>query len=99
MPDATGLLTQEERNLIAGNMQTKMRPTACPWCGANQWEVGPSIVVNATIHANGQINVAGQITPLVTLISPCGYVAHFAAKLFGLSVREPGTPTPAPAAG
>ncbi len=100
MPDAKGLLTQAERDNIAAAMKGKLKPAACPWCGVNTWEVGPSLAVSLPLLADGRVSVVGPLIPTVTLISPCGYVVHFAAGKFGLQVTQTvGTPTPAPAAG
>jgi len=100
MPDAKGILTQPERDHIAAAMQQSLTPAACPWCGVNKWEVGPSLAVSLPLLGDGRVSVVGPLVPLVTLISPCGYVAHFAAGKFGLQVNQTaGTPTPAPEAG
>ncbi len=100
MPDSQGLLLQQERDAIAAAMQGKLTPAECPWCGVNKWEVGPSLLVSLPLLADGRVSVVGPLVPMVSLISPCGYVAHFAAVKFGLQVNPPaGTPTPAPAAG
>jgi len=100
MPDAKGLLTQAERDNVAATMRGKLKPAACPWCGANTWEVGPSLAVSLPLLGDGRVSVVGPLVPMVTLISPCGHVAHFAAAKFGLQVTQTaGTPTPAPGAG
>ena len=102
MPDPNGLLLPNERAAIAGIMKTKVKPPACPWCGSPNWEVGPFVVISPAIRGNGTVDPAGPAVPLVTLMSPCGYIAHFAARLFGVEVRPNppgGTPTPAPAEG
>jgi hypothetical protein len=100
MPDANGLLLPNERQTIAAVMSNKMKTApACPWCGANKWEVGPFVVVSPAIRADGTVNPAGAAVPLVTLLSPCGYVAHFAAKLFGVEVRSNTPPSTEPTPG
>ena len=100
MPDAKGLLTQAERDHVAKTMHGKLKPAACPWCGADKWEIGPSLAVELPLLGDGRVSVVGPLVPLVTLISPCGYVAHFAAGKFGFLVNKTaGTPTPAPEAG
>ncbi|MEI9885468.1 MAG: hypothetical protein WDN08_03050 [Rhizomicrobium sp.] len=100
MPDSKGLLEQPERDAIAAAMQGKLKPADCPWCGVNKWEVGPSLIVSLPLLGDGRVSVVGPLIPMVTLLSPCGYVAHFAAVKFGLQVNQSaGTPTPAPAAG
>ncbi len=98
MPDSNGLLTRAERDYVAQTMHGKLKPTACPWCGANSWEVGPSLAVSMPLLGDGRVSLIGPLVPMVMLISPCGYVAHFAAKKFGLKVT-PSAGTPAPAAG
>jgi len=99
MPDSKGLLTQIERDRIAAAMGGTLKPAECPWCGVNKWEVGPSLTVALPLLGDGRVSVVGPLIPMVTLISPCGYVVHFAAGKFGLQVTQSaGTPTPAPAA-
>jgi hypothetical protein len=99
MPDPNGMLLPNERGGIANMMKTKMKPAPCPWCASPNWEVGPFVVVSPAIRGDGTVNPAGAAVPLVTLMSPCGYTAHFAARLFGVEVRPttPGAPVPASA--
>ncbi|HEY0104649.1 MAG TPA: hypothetical protein VGB91_01100 [Rhizomicrobium sp.] len=99
MPDANGLLTQPERDHIASVMQRTLKPTACPWCGETRWEVGMAIVVEPPLLPDGRLYLLGAVIPMVTLISPCGHVAHFAAKKFGLQVQPTEAPTPPPPMG
>jgi len=95
MPDPNGLLLPAERQAIAANMQTKVKPPACPWCGSTNWELGPFIAISSPLRANATVAAAGgPAIPLVMLMSPCGYVAHFAAKMFGVDIK----PAAAPAA-
>ena len=96
MPDANGMLLPAERQTIADLMKSKIKPPPCPWCGSNSWEVGPFVVVTPPVRLNGGISTAGPVMPLVTLMSSCGYIAHFAAGLFGVEVRPnaPGAPAP-----
>jgi hypothetical protein len=91
MPDQNGMLLDAERQTIANIMKTKIKPPACAWCGSPNWEVGPFITAASPVRANGTIAATGPVIPLVLLMSPCGHVAQFAAKLFGVDVR------PAPA--
>jgi hypothetical protein len=97
MPDPNGLLLPAERQAIAGNMQTKVKPPACPWCGSSNWELGPFIAVSSPLRANASVVTGGPAIPLVMLMSPCGYVAHFAAKMFGVDIRPPADAQAAPA--
>jgi hypothetical protein len=100
MPDSQGLLTPKERDAIAATMHARLKPAACPWCGEQKWEVGPSLVVQPPLLGDGRMSVIGPLVPAVTLISPCGYIVHFAARMFGMQVTKSGeTPTPAPEAG
>jgi hypothetical protein len=89
MPDTNGMLLPAERQTIANTMKTKIKPPACPWCGSPNWEVGPFITVSPPLRANGALGAGGPAVPLVMLMSPCGHVAHFAAKMFGVEVRPP----------
>jgi hypothetical protein len=98
MPNSNGLLTPQERDHIARTMQTKLKPAACPWCGADRWEVGPALVVEPPMLPDGRMYLLGAVVPMVTLISPCGYVAHFAARMFGLQIQQGEPPPPPPPA-
>lgn len=86
MPDATGLLSQEERDKIAAEMRRKGFKNPCPWCGKPVWEVGPSVVAAVPLIAGGALVPNGKLLPQIQLISPCGYIASFAAKLVGLNI-------------
>ncbi|MEI9990534.1 MAG: hypothetical protein WDM86_10880 [Rhizomicrobium sp.] len=102
MPDSNGMLTPVERDTIAKHMQVKLKAQTCPWCGQTRWEIGPALATNPAVYADGSIHLIGPTVPMVTLISPCGYMTFFAAKMFGLVLRDAktgDTPTPAPAAG
>ena len=89
MPDQNGMLLPAERQAIANLMKTKIKPPACPWCGSPNWEVGPFITVSQPLRANATVSPSGPAVPLVTLMSPCGHVAHFAARFFGVEVKSP----------
>jgi hypothetical protein len=97
MPDPNGMLLPAERQIIADMMKTRIKPPACPWCGSPNWEVGPFVAASSPVRANGTVSPTGLAIPLVLLLSPCGYVAHFAAKLFGVDVKPPGAAETAPA--
>ena len=86
MPDINGVLSVAERESIAQEMQLKFQNATCPWCGSPNWEVGLAMSTNVPVGPGGVINLNGQIMPQVTLISPCGYIASFAAKLMGVNI-------------
>jgi hypothetical protein len=93
MPDQNGMLLDAERQTIANIMKTKIKPPACAWCGSPNWEVGPFIAAYSPVRANGTVTTStGPAIPLVMLMSPCGNVAHFAAKLFGVDIRPAAAP-------
>jgi hypothetical protein len=86
MPDSMGVLSQAERDTVAAAMRAKSFSAPCPWCGSPNWEVGPSVVASVPVVAGGALAPSGKMVPQVMLVSPCGYIASFAARLVGLNI-------------
>lgn len=85
MPDAQGVLSPSEKTLVQKFLQSKTSNLQCPVCGSGNWSVGDQAVVCVPVGQGGHLNLGGQITPMVQLISnDCGYVLNFAAIPMGI---------------
>ena len=86
MPDQQGTLSPEEKAAIAATLNAKVGSVSCPFCRATNWQIGPQVTSAVNLGAGSSIAMGGTLSPLVQLISPCGYVAFFAAKTVGLPI-------------
>ena len=85
MPDASGRLTPEDRNLVMHWLQSKGRNHDCPVCKTNRWMIGDHLV-NGLVHAPDSRLPPRENYPQVVLVcSHCAYTRYFMAVPMGLA--------------
>jgi hypothetical protein len=98
MPDATGKLTLEDRQLVLKWINAKRKSALCPVCANNNWAIGGFMTAGVPLSHRGttlSMNLgAEEITPLVDVICMvCAFTQQFNAVLVGLaapsSLAEP----------
>ena len=85
MPDEEGILSQEERAVVAAwiNQKWDQRPKLCPVSGETTWVIGRHIVAPVTQGVSGL--TGGATYPLVQLICrDCAYTMLFNAVMIGI---------------
>lgn len=79
-------LDQVQEQKIQAYLQ-RMFPAGlhCALCRANNWQMGPDLVVTTTWHPQGVSLGGGIQLPMIQLACiNCGNVLHFAAKPMGV---------------
>jgi hypothetical protein len=91
MPDATGKLTEEEKNRVGAWVKEKGKAGVnpnCPVCGSPDWFIADHLVQPMTLGANRSLLLGGIGYPQVMLVSlPCGYTRLLNAVLMGVIVE------------
>ncbi|MFW5679095.1 MAG: hypothetical protein ACOC3D_02425 [Pseudomonadota bacterium] len=84
MPDTTGRLTAEDRQLILNWLKTKGRHHDCPVCGTNKWMIGDHLIAGR-VHGLDPKTVAREQYPQVVLVcNNCAHTRYFMAVPLGL---------------
>ena len=77
-------LNPDQQRKLSNWFQQKQIRADCPMCGRNNWMPG-DITAAPTVDANGNLEMGGQIHPVVQIAcANCAYVANFAAVPIGL---------------
>lgn len=99
MPDATGKLTQEDKEKIKAWLG-KFSPgidSVCPVCKSTTWYICEHIVQPITLNGAQGLQLGGLSYPQVMLNSiPCGYTLFLNAVIMGLAPAAPPGPPPPP---
>jgi hypothetical protein len=87
-PKPTGLLSEEERELIISSLKEMGAPKPCEMCGSANWVIGRYLVSPAPLtRANGKIALLGQDPLYVAaplLCKVCGNTKLFNINFLGV---------------
>ena len=92
MPDASGILSAEDKQKVEEWLKAKWKsPAKCPVSKDNNWIIGDHVVTPMNYAASGAI-IGGRVYPQVMLIcGTCGHTMLFNAVIIGIFPPEEGT--------
>jgi predicted nucleic-acid-binding Zn-ribbon protein len=97
MPDASGLLTEDDKKKIVDWLRNTSwgLDAKCPICGDTNWAIGEYLVQPVTLGAGGGLQLGGTGYPQIQIISTrCGYTIFLNAVIVGiLPGKREGIPT------
>jgi hypothetical protein len=92
MPDEKGKLTEEDFTKIRMWLTSFGLPAPhCPFCGSDQWSIGPHLVQPVTLGPAYQLQLGGFIGyPQIAVVSTkCGHTMFINAVVAGLLPPAP----------